>query len=120
MRHQSRLQFRSIFRVKVSNPKTNALIGYVGDVSEHGLKLLSDTPFAQGARLPVRLRMRVKEDEVLQFDLDVTYKWTGSNPKTGYFEAGFILEQRSAEFTLLVEKMRVQRGETENDDYSPA
>lgn len=120
MRHQSRLQFRSIFRVKVSNPKTNALIGYVGDVSEHGLKLLSDTPFAQGARLPVRLRMRVKEDEVLQFVLDVTCKWTGSNPKTGYFEAGFILEQRSAEFTLLVEKMRVQRGETENGDYSPA
>ncbi len=120
MRHQSRLQFRSIFRVKVSNRKTNALIGYVGDVSEHGLKLLSDTPFAQGARLPVRLRMRVKEDEVLQFVLDVTCKWTGSNPKTGYFEAGFILEQRSAEFTLLVEKMRVQRGETENGDYSPA
>lgn len=120
MRNQSRLQFRSIFRVKVSNPKTNALIGYVGDVSETGLKLLSDTSFEQGARVPLRLRMRVKEDEVLQFDLDVTCKWSGSNAKTGYFEAGFILEEPSAEFTLMVEKLRIQRGETEGDDYRPA
>ncbi len=120
MRHQSRMQFRSIFRVKVSNPQTNALIGYVGDVSETGLKVLSDTPFARGVRMPIRLRMRVKEDDVLQFDLDVTCMWTGNNLKTGYFEAGFILEQPSAEFSLMVEKMRIQRGETESDDYAPA
>lgn len=119
MRNQSRLLFRSIFRVKVSNPKTNALIGYVGDVSEQGLKVLSDTSFAQDARVPLRLRMRLREDEVLQFDLDVTCKWSGTNAKTGYFEAGFILEQPSAEFTLMVEKLRIQRGEAENGDYAP-
>lgn len=34
MRNQSRLIFRSIFRVKMSNPKSGALIGYMGDVSE--------------------------------------------------------------------------------------
>lgn len=94
MRNRSRLQFRSIFRVKVSNPKTNALIGYVGDVSENGLKLLTDTAFEEGASVPLRLRMRVKEDEVLQFDLLVCCRWTGTNAKTGYFEAGFILEMQ--------------------------
>ena len=120
MRNQSRLQFRSIFRVKVSNPLTNALIGYVGDISETGLKVLSDKAFEQGERVSLRLRMRVKEDEVLQFDLDVTCKWSGGNAKTGYFEAGFVLEQPSGEFTVMVEKLRTQRGETENGDYSPA
>ncbi|WP_039914728.1 PilZ domain-containing protein [Cellvibrio mixtus] len=119
MRNQSRLQFRSIFRVKVSNPRTNALIGYVGDVSETGLKVLSDTAFEQGAEVVLRLRMRVKDDEVLQFDLDVACKWSGSNAKTGYYEAGFILQEPSAEFALMVEKLRIQRGETENGDYSP-
>ncbi|HEY8938537.1 MAG TPA: PilZ domain-containing protein [Cellvibrio sp.] len=119
MRNQSRLQFRSIFRVKVSNPATNALIGYVGDISENGLKVLSDKVFVQGDRVPLRLRMRVKEDEVLQFDLDVTCKWSGGNAKTGYFEAGFILEQPSAEFTVMVEKLRIQRGETESGDWAP-
>lgn len=116
MRNQSRLQFRSIFRVKVSDPGTNALIGYVGDVSEHGLKVLSDSAFEPGAQVTLRLRMRVKEDEILQFDLNVTCRWSGTNTKTGYFEAGFILEEPSAEFTLMVEKMRIQRGETENAD----
>lgn len=120
MRNQSRLQFRSIFRVKVSNPRTNALIGYVGDVSENGLKVLSDRAFEQDEQVSLRLRMRVKEDEVLQFDLDVTCKWSGANAKTGYFEAGFILEEPSAEFTLMVEKLRIQRGETENEGYAPA
>ena len=119
MRNQSRLQFRSIFRVKVSNPVTNALIGYVGDISETGLKVLSDKAFVQGERVSLRLRMRVKEDEVLQFDLDVTCKWSGSNAKTGYFEAGFILEVPSAEFTVMVEKLRIQRGEIENGDLAP-
>ena len=116
MRNQSRLQFRSLFRVKVSNPTTGALIGYVGDVSETGLKLLSDKVFEAGERVILRMRMRVKEDEILQFDLDVTCRWSGTNAKTGYFEAGFILEQPSAEFTLMVEKMRIQRGEVDNGD----
>jgi hypothetical protein len=116
MRYQSRLQFRSIFRVKVINPKTGALIGYVGDVSETGLKLLSDTAMEVGAPMPLRLRMRVKEDETLQFDLNVTCRWSGVNAKTGYFEAGCILEEPSAEFTLMVANMRIQRGETDNGD----
>ncbi len=120
MRNQSRLQFRSIFRVKVSNPKTNALIGYVGDVSETGLKVLSDKAFVQDEQVSLRLRMRVKDDEVLQFDLAVTCKWSGSNVKTGYYEAGFILDEPSAEFVLMVEKLRIQRGETESGDYSSA
>lgn len=116
MRYQSRLQFRSIFRVKVIDPKTGALIGYVGDVSETGLKLLSDTALEVGAHIPLRLRMRVKEDETLQFDLNVTCRWSGVNAKTGYFEAGCILEEPSAEFTLMVANMRIQRGETDNGD----
>jgi hypothetical protein len=120
MRHQSRLQFRSMFRVKVSNPKTGGLIGYVGDVSENGLKVLSDVPFETEKRVALRVRMRVREDEVLQFDLDVSSRWTGTNAKTGYFEAGFILEQPSSEFTNMVEQLRVLRGETDNGDSAPA
>jgi hypothetical protein len=116
MRNQSRLQFRSIFRVKVSDPKSGALIGYVGDVSEHGLRVLSDKPFTPGAVVSLRMRMRLKEDETLQFDLlDMICRWSGTNAKTGYFEAGFLVEHPSAEFSLMVENMRIQRGEAEND-----
>lgn len=109
MRNQSRLIFRSIFRVKVSNPKSGALIGYVGDVSEFGFKLLSDTAIEPGTHRDLRLRMRLAENELLQIDLQASCRWSGVNEKTGYFEAGFILEQPSAEFTSLVEKLRIMR-----------
>lgn len=113
MRNQSRLIFRSIFRVKVSNPKSGVLIGYVGDVSEFGFKLLSDTEMTPLARMDLRLRMRLSESEQLQIDLVARCKWSGVNEKTGYYEAGFILEQPSAEFSGLVEKLRIMRGESD-------
>ena len=109
MRNQSRLTFRSIFRVKASNPKTGALIGYVGDVSEFGFKLLSDSQIEPGTRMNLRMRMRLTESEQLQIDLDASCRWSGVNEKTGYFEAGFILEQVPAEFTALVERLRIMR-----------
>lgn len=116
MRHQSRLQFRSMFRVKAFDPMTNVLIGYVGDVSESGLKLLSDTPFAEGVAMPVRLRMKLKEEEVLQFDLEITCIWIGVNAKTDYYEAGFKVDTPSAEFMWMVDRMRIQRNEMESSD----
>jgi len=119
MRYQSRLLFRSIFRVKVIDPFTGALIGYVGDVSEHGLRVLSDKPYSQGAYVSLRMRMRLREEETLQFDLFVSCRWTGTNTKTGYFEAGFILERPSDEFTVMVEKMRIQRGEPDTNASLP-
>jgi hypothetical protein len=115
MRNISRIEFRSLFRVKVIDPQTGSLVGYVGDVSENGLKVLTDSPYTPGDRVPMRLRMRVREDETLQFDLIVSCRWSGTNFKTGYFEAGFVLEEPSAEFTLMVERMRIQRNMTEED-----
>jgi hypothetical protein len=120
MRHQSRLQFRSIFRVKAMDPKTNVLIGYVGDVSETGLKLLSDTPFVEGLNMPVRLRMRLKEEEVLQIDLEISCVWIGVNQKTDYYEAGFRVDNPSAEYLLMVERMRIQRNEMDMGDQYEA
>ncbi len=109
MRYQSRIPFRSIFRVKVCNPKNDQLIGYVGDVSEGGLKLLSDAAVAPDTLINLRLKMRVREDEILQLDVVVKCKWSRFNAKTGYVESGCVLEQPSTEFAALVENMRVLR-----------
>lgn len=111
MRNQSRQQFRSIFHAKVSNPRNGALIGYVGNVSESGLKVLSDAPFVQDEHLQMHVRMR--EEESAQFDLDATCKWAGSNAETGYFEGGFILEHPSPAFALMVKRLR-KTSEMEN------
>lgn len=116
MRHHSRQEFHSIFGVKVSNPRNGALIGYVGDVSEFGLKVFSELPFVKDERL--LMYMQVREDEVMTFDLAATCKWSGNNLDTGYFEGGFCLEHPPAEFTSMVERMRGQHREIEKG-YSP-
>lgn len=120
MRYQSRIAFRSIFRVKVSNPDTGQLIGYIGDISEDGLKLLSDSAVDEGKILNLRLKMRVKEDEILQLDVLVRCKWSEFNAKNGYVESGFLLEETSAEFAALVEQMRILRARQDRLEMADA
>lgn len=109
MRQQSRIVFRSIFRIKVYDTR-NLLIGYVADVSETGLRLLSDSLMESGTDMTLRLKMRVGEDKSLQMDVNATCMWARENEKTGHFEAGFALINGSAEYSKLVRDLRVTRG----------
>lgn len=102
MRQHTRVTFRSMFRIKVYDTTKSLLIGYVGDVSESGLRLLSDTAMEIGTTRTLRLKMRVREDEVLQIDIHVVCMWSRANDKTGHFESGFTLVKESAEFAKLV------------------
>jgi len=109
MRQHSRITFRSIFRIKVSSRPEDRLIGYVRDVSDNGLRLLSDTLLQVDSTMALRLRMRDKEGEMRQVDIDVLCLWARENVQSGHFEAGFVLQQPSAEFTHLVNGMRAKR-----------
>lgn len=113
MRHQIRQQFRSLFQAKVSNSRNGSLIGYAVDVSESGLKVISESPFVTDERLP--MLMQVRENEIVQFDLDAICKWSGTNPDTGFFEGGFCLEQPPLAFASMVETLRNQNNDLERD-----
>lgn len=109
MREYSRITFRSIFRIKVSNRCDDRLIGYVGDLSEGGVKLISDTPIEVGTRLELRLKMRDREGRLQHIDIAATCSWSGENTKTGYFEAGLTLDRPSHAFSEVVSRMRATR-----------
>ncbi len=111
MRNQSRQQFRSLFQAKVSNSRNGSLIGYALDVSESGLKVISESPFVTDERL--HMLMQVRENEIVQFDLDATCKWSGTNADTGYFEGGFCLDHPPSAFASMVETLRNQHNEIE-------
>ena len=51
MRQSSRITFRSTFRIKISDRERDTLIGYAGDVSECGMKLLGDSLVEPGSEL---------------------------------------------------------------------
>lgn len=109
MRQHSRFTFRSIFRVKVSVRPEDRLIGYIGDLSETGVRLLTDTLLAVDSSLALRLRMRDRAGEMRLVDIDVLCLWARENSKTGHFEAGCTLLQPSPEFSRLVAEMRANR-----------
>jgi hypothetical protein len=109
MRQSSRITFRSTFRIRVSNRERDELIGYAGDVSECGMKLLGDSLVEPGAALKLRLRMRDREGEMRQIDVDMVCQWSQENTRTGFFEAGLALRGESLEYVRLIEGMRNRR-----------
>ena len=111
MRQSSRITFRSTFRIKISDRESDTLIGYAGDVSECGMKLLTDTPVESGTELKLRVRMRDRHGEMRQVDVDMACQWSQENIRTGFFEAGLALQGDSAEYVRLIEGMRKVRKE---------
>jgi len=109
MRQHTRVAFRSIFRIKVFDATKNQLIGYVADVSATGLRMLSDAAMVAGTERTLRLKMRVREDEMLQMDIQVRCMWSRPNDKTGHFESGFTLVSQSAEFAKLIDDLLALR-----------
>lgn len=116
MRQQNRITIRSLFRIKVNTRHNDQLIGYVGDISEHGVRLVCDAPMEVGSVLELRLRMRGKDGAMRYAEIDGKCLWARENTQTGYFEAGLILEKPSMDFSELVREMRgsrASRGEAE-------
>lgn len=109
MRQSSRITFRSTFRIKISDRESDTLIGYAGDLSECGMKLLGDTLVEPGSELKLRIRMRDREGEMRQVDVDMVCQWSQENIRTGFFEAGLSLLGESSKYVELVEGMRNKR-----------
>ncbi len=106
MRKQSRIVFRSIFRCKAKGRANNRLIGYVADVSEGGLKLLCDAPLEAGAVAQLRLAMRNEEGVLDEVEIDARCLWCQENPRSGYHEAGMIIDEPTAAYERWVAGLR--------------
>lgn len=110
MRGQSRIVFKSIFRMKVSDRASGRLVGYVGDISASGMRLLSDEVIETGEVMHWRLRMRNSDGSTTLIDVDGRALWSRRNTQSGYIESGVHIEQPSKEFTRLIEGFSVKRG----------
>lgn len=110
MRQYNRIMFRSLFRVKVSDRQTGKLIGYAGDVSEDGLRLICDQLVEVGSRMELRLRMRGRDGVMAQVELNATCLWGRENPQSGHHELGLQLLQPGNDYVAFVERLRLERG----------
>ncbi|MBC6905091.1 PilZ domain-containing protein [Saccharophagus sp. K07] len=108
MRRTSRLTF-PMYRIKVLNRDNDYLLGYAVDLSETGLRLLSDTLQEVDTRLPLRLKMRLTEDEMAVLDIDAICMWSRESKKKDFFESGFTLTKPSPEYSKLVQVLIAAR-----------
>lgn len=108
MRQHPRITFRSLFRIKVSRPEDDQLIGYVGDISEGGLRMLGDKLMEAGSEHQIRLRMRDRFGEMRQVDIQVVCQWSAENSRTGHVESGLALKLESSDYLLLLKDMRAK------------
>lgn len=113
MREHERVVFRSLFRIKVRLRGKSGLLGYAGDISSRGMRLVSDESVEPGTRLELELSMRDGEGQVHQASAVLICRWSRENPRTGHQESGMQLESLSPSFSALVQRVGAQRRPTE-------
>jgi hypothetical protein len=113
MREHERVVFRSLFRIKVKLRGKSGLLGYAGDISSRGMRLVSDESIEPGTRLELELAMRDGEGQTHQASAVLICRWSRENPRTGHQESGMELETLSPSFSALVQRVGAQRKSTE-------
>ena len=106
MRSESRYPIRPATGLKAYDAQTQCLIGYVGDISRQGLRLIVDGPMEPGTLTHLRLQMRINEDELLKFELLVNVQWSRPIAKSPDYETGCRILSPSAELNALVQRLQ--------------
>jgi hypothetical protein len=92
--------------LKVFNSVTDKPIGYLGNVSEHGLMLISQLPMMIGADFDLRLKIPASEGILQVIDLRACCLWCHEDETPHHYDAGFSLQQVPAEYGQLVDALK--------------
>ena len=88
--------------LQVFNRLTDKPIGYLGNVSEGGLMLISQLPMMVGVDFELRLKMPLPETSVFVVDLTATCLWSREDINPQHYDSGFSLSQAPAEYGQLI------------------
>lgn len=90
------------FFLKVFNRFTDKPIGYLGNVSDGGLMLISQLPMLVDANFEFRIKLPGADGEVQFIDLTARCLWCREDLTPHYYDSGFILYQPPAEYSGLI------------------
>lgn len=92
--------------LKVFNSVTDKPIGFLGNVSEDGLMLISQLPMMVGADFDLRLKVPGTDGSQQIIDVRGCCLWCHEDATPHHYDAGFSLQQASAEYGYLVSALR--------------
>ncbi|MES2870162.1 MAG: PilZ domain-containing protein [Pseudomonadota bacterium] len=90
----------------VFNRLTDKPLGYLGNVSEQGLMLISQLPLLVGASFELRLKVPGADGRLQFIDLTAVCRWCHEDVTPHFYDAGFTLYQPPAEYAALITALR--------------
>lgn len=92
--------------LRVFNRFTDKPIGYLGNVSEEGLMLISPLPLLVGATFELRLKIPGRDGQLHQIDLTARCQWCNEDVTPNTYDSGFVLLQPPTEYAALITALR--------------
>ncbi|MHC8406130.1 PilZ domain-containing protein [Pseudomonas sp. TMB3-21] len=92
--------------LRVFNGVTDKPIGFLGNVSEEGLMLISHLPLMIGASFELRLKIPAADDCPRFIDLKACCLWCHEDATPHHYDAGFSLQWAPVEYGELVGALR--------------
>jgi hypothetical protein len=92
--------------LRVFNTVTDKPIGFLGNVSEDGLMLISQLPMMVGVDFQLRLKIPGSDGCQQIIDFSACCVWCHEDATPLHYDAGFMLLQPPVEFGLLVQALR--------------
>ncbi len=88
--------------LRVFNRLTDKPIGYLGDVSEEGLMLISQLPMMVDVDFELRLKIPGPEGDMHAIDLTATCLWSHEDINPQQYDSGFSVLQAPVEYGQLI------------------
>ncbi len=109
MRQHSRLDFRHLSRIQVTNRLSGDPMGYVGDLSIGGLRLVARQPLSIGGCYEMCLHVPSHGERLQVIEVVVICQWVRKDTRRDSFDMGFALDRPSPAFTELVASLLPRR-----------
>ncbi|MCL6703539.1 PilZ domain-containing protein [Pseudomonas sp. T1.Ur] len=94
------------YSLEVFNGINGKPIGFLGNVSENGLMLISHLPLMTGADFDLRLKLPTEEGPEQQIRLKAHCLWCHEDVTPQHFDAGFSLQWAPPEYGRLVSALQ--------------
>ncbi|MBA1276293.1 MULTISPECIES: PilZ domain-containing protein [Pseudomonadaceae] len=109
MRQHSRLTFRHLSRIQVTNRLSGDPMGYIGDLSIGGLRLVARQPLVIGGCYEMCLHVPDHGERLREVDVVVICQWVRKDSRRDSFEMGFALDRPCPAFVEMVAQLLPRR-----------
>jgi len=92
--------------LRVFNRFTDKPMGYLGNVSDDGLMLISQLPLLVNADFELQLKIPGPNDSLQLIDLNARCLWSREEATPGYYDSGFILRESPESYRKLTEALQ--------------